>query len=320
MDGSFLGVLGVTLPVFLLVGLGIFLRGKALLGEESERSLLRVVVLVFYPALIFEAVAPSEIPLPVSLVTLSVSTGAISILLGFWVSWVFAPRFGLQEGSGRRAFSFATGVYNYGYLPIPLVIAFYGASDGTLATLFVFNAGVDLAFWSVGVLIIQGAFNRGSFKKLINPPLLGLIVGLGFHYSGLYGYLPGFVRVFLGYLATIAVPLGIILAGCSIGGLLRKDVFRSGWNVVYGACLVRLFILPILFLLVAVLLPLPSELSRVVLIQAAMPAGLFPVIVTAFYGGRKDVAVRVAVSTIVVSVLTTPLWISVAKFFYPGIL
>jgi len=42
-----------------------------------------------------------------------------------------------------------------------------------------------------------------------------------------------------------------------------------------------------------------------------MPAGLFSVVVTRFYGGQEDVAVRVAVGTMVVSVLTTPLWLGV---------
>jgi hypothetical protein len=115
-------------------------------------------------------------------------------------------------------------------------------------------------------------------------------------------------------LADVAVPFGIILAGCAIGGLLRRDAFRSGWEVVGGACLLRLGVLPVFFLAAAVLLPFPTELQRVVAIQAAMPAGLFPVVVTRFYGGREDVAVRVAVGTIVVSVATTPVWIRIGSW------
>lgn len=312
MTGSFLGILGVTLPVFLLVGLGIFLRKSNLLPAEAESPLMRVIVTIFYPALILGAVGPTPAVENVGVVGVSIATGFLTVLLGFGVAWICAPMFRLKLGKGRRAFSFTTGIYNYGYLPIPLVFAFYGQNDGTLAILFVHNVGVDLAFWTVGVLILQGIFNREGFRRVINPPLIALVLALVLNYTGIYATLPNWVEQFLEYLAEIAVPMGIILAGCAIGGLLTRDAFRSGWNVVTGACLLRLGLLPVFFLAAAYFLPLPVELKRVVAIQAAMPAGLFPVVVTGFYGGRQDVAVRVVVSTLLVSVITTPLWLQVA--------
>ncbi len=276
---------------------------------------MRVIVTIFYPALILVAVGPAPGVENVGVVLVSITTGFLSVILGFAVAWFLAPAFRLKLGKGRRAFAFTNGIYNYGYLPIPLVLAFYGQSDGTLAILFIHNVGVDLAFWTVGVLILQGVFNRSGFRKLINPPLIALIVALLLNYTGIYGVLPVFIERFLEYLAAIAVPIGIILAGCAIGQLLTADAFKSGWNVVTGACLIRLGLLPVFFLAAAYFLPLPIELKRVVAIQAAMPAGLFPVVVTGFYGGRQDVAVRVAVSTSLISVVTSPLWLQLGMRF-----
>ncbi|MGE9290764.1 MAG: AEC family transporter, partial [Puniceicoccales bacterium] len=218
MNGSFLGIIGVTLPVFLLLGLGVFLRKSSLLPAEAESPLMRVIVTVFYPALILNAVGPTPVVGDVGLVAVSIATGFLTILLGFGLAWLLAPAFRLKMGEGRRAFSFTTGIYNYGYLPVPLVLAFYGQQDGTLAILFVHNVGVDLAFWTVGVLILQGIFNRDGFRRIINPPLIALVVALVLNYSGIYAILPGFVERFIEYLAAISVPLGIILAGCAIGG------------------------------------------------------------------------------------------------------
>lgn len=309
MSGSFFGVLGVTIPIFLLVGLGMVLRKTKFLPQEAESPLMRVIVTIFYPALILTSVAPAPAVANTGLVVVSILTGFLTIILGFVVCWWVAPLFRLQKGKGRRAFSFTAGIYNYGYLPVPLVLAFYGQHDGTLAILFVHNVGVDLAFWTVGVLILQGVFNREGFRKIVNPPTIALGLALLLNYTGLYRAMPLVLVEFLEYLAAISVPLGIILAGCAIGGLLTADAFRTGWNVVFGACFLRLLLLPLLFLAAIWLIPMPAELKRVVAIQAAMPAGLFPVVVTGFYGGRQDVAVRVVVSTMLVSVLTTPLWI-----------
>lgn len=309
MDASFFTILSITLPVFLLAGLGVFLRRSSLLPAEGESSLMRVVVGVFYPALILQAVGPSQAVDEAGVVAAAIAVGFLTIVVGFFVAYLCGPLFGLQVGTGRRTFAFSNGIYNYGYMPIPLVIGLFGTTDGTLAVLFVHNIGVDLAFWTVGVLILQGSFRRESFRRVINPPAIALVVALGLNYTGLYGEIPGFFRSFLGYLADIAVPFGIILAGCSIGGLLRTEIFRRGWAVLGGSCLLRLAILPAGFLAVAIFVPLPDTLKSVVVIQAAMPAGLFPVVVTRFFGGSEEVAVRVAVGTMVVSVLTTPLWL-----------
>lgn len=318
MNGSFFQILAITLPVFLLVGLGVFLRRSDFLPADGEGALMRVVVCIFYPALILEAVGPAQAVEQVGVVAAAVTVGFLTILVGYMVAYFAAPLFGLEVGRGRRTFAFTNGIYNYGYLPIPLVIALYGASDGTLAVLFVHNVGVDLAFWTVGVLILQGGFNRESFRRVVNPPAVALVVALALNYTGLYGEIPGFIRTFLGYLADIAIPFAIILAGCSIGGMLRPEVFRKGWPVVGGACLLRLGLLPIGFLAAALLIPFPEPLQRVMVIQAAMPAGLFPVVVTRFYGGSEEVAVRVAVGTMVLSVLTTPLWLQLGLGFIGG--
>ena len=298
--------------MFFLVGLGMFLRRSKLLPQEAESPLMRVIVTVFYPALILTSVGPAPEVTNVGLVVVSIVTGFLTIVLGFAVTWWLAPLFRIQKGKGRRAFAFSNGIYNYAFLPVPLVLAFYGQHDGTLAILFVHNVGVDLAFWTVGVLILQGVFNREGFRKIVNPPLVALVVALVLNYTGTYQAMPQVLERFLEYIASISVPLGIILAGCAIGGLLNSSAFRSGWEVVAGACVIRLALLPVLFLVAAWFLPLPVELKRVVAIQAAMPAGLFPVVVTGFYGGRQDVAVRVVVSTMLLSVVTTPLWIQVA--------
>lgn len=294
------------------MGLGIFLRKGGLIKDSAEGPLMRVIVTIFYPALIISAVGPTPVVESPKLVIVSILTGFLAVTLGFAVAWLLGPLFGLKIGEGRRSFTFTTGIFNYGYLPVPLVIAFYGQTDGTLAILFIHNIGVDLAFWSVGVLILQGAFSRKGLYRIINPPFVALVFALLLNYSGIYGSLPEFVVTFLEYLAAIAIPLGIILAGCAIGGLLTRNAFQSGWKVVTGACLIRLGILPVLFIAFVYSFDMPPALEKVILIQAAMPAGLFPVVVAGFFGVRQDVAVRVAVSTMILSVITTPLWLKFA--------
>ncbi len=73
--------------------------------------------------------------------------------------------------------------------------------------------------------------------------------------------------------------------------------------------LLRLGVLPVAFLLVAKFAPLPLELKRVLVLQAAMPAAVFPLIITKHYGGDTITAMRVIIGTSAVAIVTIPLWI-----------
>ena len=80
--------------------------------------------------------------------------------LGMGVGWLVARSMGYRKGAGLRTFCFAVGVANYGYIPIPLIQNMWG--EGELAVLFVHNAGVELAMWTVGVAVVSGASFRES--------------------------------------------------------------------------------------------------------------------------------------------------------------
>jgi len=308
---SFIEILSATLPVFLLLALGVILRKTGWMPSSVEDPLLRIIIYIFYPALILQVVGENEaISSPTTLLVATL-VGFGSILLGFFLAYCFGGFFGLSKGNGKRTFAFNTGIYNFGYLAIPLIIALYGRDDGTLAILFVHNVGVDVAFWTVGILLIQGAFGMAIFRRIVNPPLVALVLAVVLNWTGAYQSLPEFSITFLTFLGDCAIPLGIILAGCAIGQLLNRQAFQGGWKIMAGACLLRLGLLPVLFLTLAFTLPFETSIQRIICIQAAMPAGVFPLVVTRFYGGREDVAIRVVLSTVLLSIITTPIWIQI---------
>ncbi len=48
------------------------------------------------------------------------------------------------------------------------------------------------------------------------------------------------------------------------------------------------------------------ELQQILLVQAAMPAALVPILLARLYGGRPGVAVQIVIGTTVVSIFTLP--------------
>jgi predicted permease len=79
--------------------------------------------------------------------------------------------------------------------------------------------------------------------------------------------------------------------------------------VAVGGITARLGLIPVLMLAIAWLLPIDQTLRNVIVVQAAMPCGLFPIMLAKHYGADTEVAARVVVLTTLTGLITIPLWL-----------
>lgn len=310
---GYTSILTAIAPVFLLMGLGAGLRATGKLTKEADTSLMRLVVQVFYPALILRFILGNEALHNPSNLFLAPSVGFGTIVLGFGVAAVLGRLLGLKKGAGHRTFAFTGGIYNYGYMAIPVIAAVFPAQkDSILAVLLLHNVGVEVAIWSAGIMLITGHVSRDAWRHLVNPPVLALLVALALTLTGIDQYLPSAFYAFIAFLADCAIPVALILAGTMLTDLLRdRAPLLQPLRVPLGACLHRLLLMPLAFLGLAAMLPgLTPELRIVMLVQAAMPAGIFPIVISRHYNGHLLTAIQVVFATSLLSLLTTPLWIN----------
>lgn len=294
----------ILAPIFALIALGAVLRRAGWLTPEADSSLLRLGVNLFFPALIFNSVVGNaSLHDPRNLLWPQL-IGFVSICLGWLVSWGAGCAIGLERGRGLRTFAFTTGFPNYSYLPIPLIGALFAPS--TLGVLFVFTVGVEFAVWTVGILLLAGGSLREGWRKLLSPPVLALVVAVMLNTLRLDPPAP--VRQTIGYLGNCAVPLGLLLIGAFLEEHLRHP--RSLWapRVNAASIFLRLGLLPLTLLAAARWLPVSTELKQVIVVQAVMPAGVFPIVLAKHYGGQPLTAAQVVLGTTVVSLVSIPLW------------
>jgi hypothetical protein len=77
-------------------------------------------------------------------------------------------------------------------------------------------------------------------------------------------------------------------------------------------------LLPVFFLLLARWLPCPIELRHVIIVQAAMPCAVIPVILAKHYEGNASVAFRIVLATSLAGLLTIPLWLRLGMWWVGG--
>jgi len=168
-----------------------------------------------------------------------------------------------------------------------------------------------MAFWSVGIMILTGTINRASIRRILNLPFITLCLGLTLNLTGLEAQIPPFVLKSLHMLSLCAIPMGLILAGATFADLMTSQALGKIFSrIPLLSLLTRLVILPLLFILIAKYLPGTSiELRRIIIIQAAMPAAIFPLVVSKHYKGDTETAVHVVAATTLGSLFTIPIWI-----------
>jgi malate permease and related proteins len=306
---SYWQLLLLVLPVFALIAIGVGVRRLGWMEGEAETSLIRLVVNLCYPCLIFESVANNTaLRSPANLL--------LPPLVGFGVTWlgiraglVVARMIGLHVGTGLRTFALAVGVTNYGYLPLPIIERMWGAES--TGVLLVHNVGVEAAIWTVGLLVLSGLSFREGWRRLVSPILVTLVVAVSANLTGTTALLPKVVIDVVHGLAVCAIPLGLLMTGVNLANYLHepRQLFDPRTSIAANA--LRLGILPVVLLVIARYLPCSIELKRVMVVQAAMPSAMLPIIIARLYGGHPRTAVQIVLSTTALGLFVIPLWMRV---------
>jgi predicted permease len=308
---EFLTVLTAVLPIFCIAGAGVALRQLDWLTADADASLLRVTINVLAPCLIFDSILGNAAFAQHENIWLPPLIGFGTVALSVPLAMMLRGATGLRDERARRTFTFAVSIYNYGYVPIPLVLALFKGvvASKTLAVLFVHNVGVELALWSFGLILLGGGTLRESWRKILNAPFFAILITLALNFLLGGRDVPIFVGATAHMLGQCAIPFGVLLIGATMADYVHEFHGAGSARLVVVSCVLRLGILPVLFLLLAKYLPCSPELKRVIAIQAAMAAAVFPILISKHYGGHPATALRIVLGTSIVGFITIPLWL-----------
>ena len=298
-------------PVFLITLAGFTIRRAGVLSAEADSTFLRVCVNVLYPCLILTTIVGNPALHQAANVWMPPLAGFLSVAVGYAASYGCARLLRLPRGSETRTFTYVTGLYNYGYMAIPVVDKLFGAK--ALGVLFTHNLGVEIAFW-IGLSLILASRDRENgqawWRQALNAPVLAILGSLALNFSLGGGHLPGWIDGAARMLGNSAIPIALLLTGATLADFLGElRTAHSGALILGGACLLRLGILPFVFLGLARWLPCSMELRQVLVVQSAMPCAMLPIVLAKHYGGNTGMAVQIVFATTLLAIATIPWWI-----------
>jgi predicted permease len=303
-------VFSAVLPIFLVIASGAIARRLNWLDVEADRSLMSVVVNLLYPALIFSFILGNDaLRLPSNLV-LPPLLGLTTVVGGFGLSMWVARKFKIGDQRDCRTFAFTSGIYNYGYFPVPIIALLFDRE--TAGVLLVYNLGVEIAMWVLGVgFILSRNDPKSIWKRVLSGPVIAILIAVPMNYCKLDQHLPNFALETINLLGQCAIPLGLILIGATFADLSQGVRMTDRLKIPAAASVLRLAICPAAFLFIALILPLSEQLKCVLAVQAAMPCAVFPIVLARHFDGSPEVALKVVLGTTLLSFITIPLWISI---------
>ena len=294
-------VILAVLPVYILMAGGAALRKLGILKKEHDAGVMQVIFSVLLPCFILDKTLGAEVLRNVPVLATGAGLGFSLIIIGMGIGYLAGKAIGLSPGHGIRTFALASGCQNYGFTAVPVVEILWGSS--AVALLFVHNIGVEVAIWSVGVMLMSGDTGI-QWRRLANGPIIAVAIGLALVTLRIDHLVIGPPRTAISMLGAGAFPLAILMTGATIMDLVGTE--KPSWKIISAACFVRLAVMPVVIILCARFIPMADELKQILLVQAAMPAALVPILLARLYGGRPGIAVQVVIATTVVSVFTLP--------------
>ncbi|MDR3109975.1 MAG: AEC family transporter [Planctomycetaceae bacterium] len=320
-------VFHTILAVNAIMAAGVLLRKLKVLRQEADQSLFDITLTLLMPCLILDNLLFAEAFSDLHFIVVPPLIGFVGTVIGTAIAAAAAfllPRFitGITNAKQRGTFSACTGMLNYGFVPIPLVVMLFPRNGQIISTLFLQNLGAEFSIWTITLLAISGKFHRDSWKRAVNPPTITITVaitaqllqrllpaGTGETFTAAFP----FFRQTLHLLGAAAIPMTVLMVGSTIADQIdwkrMKTELPRGLRVAVLSSVIRLGVLPVIYLLAAILLPVPQPVKYIIVIHGAMSSAIFPIVLSRFYGGDSSTAVFAVIGNTLVGIIATPMWI-----------
>lgn len=266
---NFLFSLNATVPVFLIIFLGWFLKEKKIISKEFVPTTNDLVFKILLPIQLFMDISSTDIKSMVNpkfMIFCFVSTVVCVMLI-----WLLAVIFIKEK---RSIGSFVQGAYrgSAAILGVAFSQNMYGNS-GMVPMMII----ASVPFYNVMAVTLYTIYGEGQIlhgkqfiKKVLlgiakNPIIIGIVCGIPF--ALLNVHFPTMINKTLSNLAGITAPLALLIVGADFEG--AKAIKKLNLTVV--ATVIKLVVQPAIMLPIAVLLGFRNEELVAIVIMLSAP-------------------------------------------------
>jgi len=293
-----LAILTITLPIFLLIGLGYLCAWRRLFTPDQVRGMGRLVITFALPALLFRSLVQQNLGDVLEWRYFAVyALGSLMMLFGGVLYARAVHGLGITAAAMR---GFGMGVSNNGFIGFPLAMQLIGPRAAIpLALCFIVEnllmlpAVLALAESGKAGHASRTAMMRSIAASLIRSPL---IIAIVLACAALVvGVRPtGVIAKVIDMLAGASAPVALIVIGATLFGLSAKGMMRPVLEIAAG----KLMLHPLAMLALLAIIPIADrDMRHTVVLLASLPMlSIYPIIAQR-YGEEKLCAAALLVTT-----------------------
>ena len=307
MLNNFLYSLNATLPVFAVMVLGWLLKRRNFLSDDFIKVANKLTFKVALPCMLFLDIGemdPAQL-LNGKFVLYAAAVSLVSIL-GIWLLTHVLMRDKRQVGA------FVQGAYrsSAAVLGVALITNVYG--DAGYAPLMILASVPIYNVFAVIILVLEadggGKLDAARLRQVAvnvvtNPILLGIFAGMPFAFFSIP--VPAMMHKGLSMLSNLATPLSLLVIGASF---VWGDALKKAKPTVL-ASLIKLVVLPAIFLPLAIKLGFRNEQLMAILIMLGSPSTPSGYIMAKQMGNDDVLANGIIVLTTLLAAVTITGWI-----------
>ncbi len=318
---NFLFAFNATMPVFLVIALGWGLQRVGLLNDAFNKVANRYVFQCALPISLFQSVSAMDLYSDFHPDFCLFCFGVTTVM--FFGVWGAAHLF-LKQRELIGAFSQAAARSSAAILGIAFAVNIYG--DAGMVPMMIVAAVPFFNIYSVLILSFSpqvdengnlmprtasgvGAVRQACINVATNPIILGILLALPF--ALLRFSLPTMLSSALDTVGGSATPIGLLVVGASFSG--REALSR--WKPAVAASLVKLFLLPALFLPLAAWLGFRNSEMVAILIMVGSSTTVACYVMAKQMNGDGALTANAIVLTTLLSSVSITLWLFLLRSF-----
>jgi len=291
--------------LFSLIVIGYLLVKLHVLPENAAAVLSKLENTVFIPALVLGTFMEN-------FTVEKISSAGPLLIISFIIAFIAIPfaiivsKLVTKDKYIQKIYTYGLSFSNFGFMGNAVVSSLFPElfMDYLIFTLPLW---VLIYLWGVPRLLLADSDKKQTLKEaaksFVNPMFIAMLIGMVLGVSGIT--LPKWTSELVNVAGSCMSPIAMLLTGIVVSSISLKKTFT---NVrIYIITIVRLIIMPFIFIGVASLIPVNQEIFICALCSLAMPLGLNTIVIPSGLGKDTSVAAGMAVISHLLSCITIPI-------------
>ncbi|MDP2792059.1 MAG: AEC family transporter [Rectinemataceae bacterium] len=308
---NLLFAIGSVLPVFLMVGVGWFIRKKDFITKEYCSVSARFNFRFCFPALVFDSLYSSDISRLFTGKLAALALLALAITLALSVAGGYAAT---KDRQARGSFIQGAFRGNIVLMAMPMVLQVFG--EESRAQTAIIMAIIVPSYNVISVLILTLSVKGKKVVRpmeiarsiLTNPMIIGVLAALPFALTGTG--LPRALTVFIKYFAGMTVPLALLDIGAGMVGRSRP---KNAGKVIF-ASLIKTVAGPVVYGGVFALGGMDDHLVALMVLLGSAPTAMAGFTMAKVMGCDAELAGDIVLVTTLISAFTIAASIAFLRF------